>query len=211
MNSTKKCAECGRELPLSEFNKNRKNKDGLQGRCRECFSRYNKARYASSREKFKSDIYAYKKANPYNVLDSRIKTCLKNPTHRNANMALNEAVSAGVVETPEHCSGCGISGKETRLGAHHYDYAKPLDVVWVCAKCHRSLDAARREREGKKPYETAKAVRMVIGDKTVCTFETIAEASRSTGMPSSTIHGMLRSGKPTPSGFKWARVQGEEC
>ena len=33
---TKKCPRCGRVLPLSEFNKNSKNKDGLQGYCREC-------------------------------------------------------------------------------------------------------------------------------------------------------------------------------
>ena len=47
MKATKKCAECGRELPTSEFNKNKNTKDGLQDRCRECFSKYNKARYAA--------------------------------------------------------------------------------------------------------------------------------------------------------------------
>ena len=33
---TKKCSRCGRVLPISEFNKNSKNKDGLQAYCREC-------------------------------------------------------------------------------------------------------------------------------------------------------------------------------
>lgn len=47
---TKKCSECGRELPLDQFNKNRGSNDGLQDRCRECFSKYNRKRYAKNRE-----------------------------------------------------------------------------------------------------------------------------------------------------------------
>ena len=39
---TKKCHKCGRELPLSAFSKNARNKDGLQCYCRECQSRINK-------------------------------------------------------------------------------------------------------------------------------------------------------------------------
>ena len=33
---TKKCSKCGRVLPISEFNKSRRHKDGLQYYCREC-------------------------------------------------------------------------------------------------------------------------------------------------------------------------------
>ena len=38
---TKKCSRCGRELPISEFSKCNKTKDGLQGWCRECRNKYN--------------------------------------------------------------------------------------------------------------------------------------------------------------------------
>lgn len=34
--ATKVCYKCGRELPLSEFYKNRTTKDGLQRECKEC-------------------------------------------------------------------------------------------------------------------------------------------------------------------------------
>lgn len=34
----KKCYRCGMLLPVSEFNNNRKAKDGLQGMCRRCQS-----------------------------------------------------------------------------------------------------------------------------------------------------------------------------
>ena len=33
---TKKCTKCGRELPVSEFHKNKAQKDGLQTYCKEC-------------------------------------------------------------------------------------------------------------------------------------------------------------------------------
>lgn len=36
-------------LPLSEFNKNKNSRDGLQDVCRDCFSEYNKKRYALDR------------------------------------------------------------------------------------------------------------------------------------------------------------------
>lgn len=33
---TKRCSKCGQYKPISDFNKNRKSKDGLQTECREC-------------------------------------------------------------------------------------------------------------------------------------------------------------------------------
>ena len=36
MNKTKVCTKCGRELPLNEFNKNKKLKDGHEGQCKKC-------------------------------------------------------------------------------------------------------------------------------------------------------------------------------
>lgn len=38
----KKCYYCGEELPLSEFRKSTKNKDGLTGRCKKCMQLYEK-------------------------------------------------------------------------------------------------------------------------------------------------------------------------
>lgn len=35
-NETKICSKCGKELPLSEFNKCKRNKDGLQYKCKDC-------------------------------------------------------------------------------------------------------------------------------------------------------------------------------
>lgn len=40
---TKKCRVCGRELPLTAFSKNRRERDGLNNRCRECDNAYQRA------------------------------------------------------------------------------------------------------------------------------------------------------------------------
>lgn len=42
-NVTKVCKKCGRELPISAFNKKASAKDGLQDMCRECHREYNRA------------------------------------------------------------------------------------------------------------------------------------------------------------------------
>lgn len=146
---TKKCSECGRDLPLSEFNKNRNNKDGLQDRCRDCFSRYNKLRYAANREKTKAAVRKYRSENPGKVLETRLVTCRKRPNQKNAYRAVDAAIKAGVLTRPMVCSGCGCPDSDHRIEAHHYDYRKPLDVIWLCTPCHRRLDAMRRAQEAK--------------------------------------------------------------
>lgn len=39
---------------------------------------------------------------------------------------------------------CAFCGKDKGLEAHHHDYAKPLDVTWLCRPCHRRFHALER-------------------------------------------------------------------
>lgn len=50
---TKVCKMCGRELPVSEFNKHSKTKDGLQIYCKECATKY----VIASRQKKHSKLF----------------------------------------------------------------------------------------------------------------------------------------------------------
>lgn len=154
MSETKKCSGCGRDLPLSEFNKTKRNKDGLQYRCRACASKYNKARYASDPDRFKKDVKAYKEINPDKVLETRIKTCASNPTGVNARRVVEAAKAAGVLRNPGVCYGCGCTSEEHRIEAHHHDYSQPLEVVWLCTPCHSRMDMQRRAHENRKSQGT---------------------------------------------------------
>lgn len=33
----------------------------------------------------------------------------------------------------DNCQGCG---SDKNIHAHHEDYDRPLDVIWLCVKCH---------------------------------------------------------------------------
>ena len=61
-----------------------------------------------------------------------------------AHNALNGAVKKGDVVRPRKCSVCnkgGCQGRRSGSGvhAHHYDYDKPLSVLWLCNRCHGKL------------------------------------------------------------------------
>jgi len=58
-----------------------------------------------------------------------------------AHNLVETACSSGVLQRPSACEKCGsAAGKmkdgRTNIHAHHDDYNKPLDVRWLCQKCH---------------------------------------------------------------------------
>lgn len=44
---------------------------------------------------------------------------------------------------------CHYCKCEDDLTAHHWNYYRPLDVTWLCTRCHRIADMARRDAEVK--------------------------------------------------------------
>jgi ribosomal protein S27AE len=59
--------------------------------------------------------------------------------------AVARAIREGVLVRPDACSSCGARG---RIHGHHDDYAKPLDVRWLCASCHGQWHAANGHAAG---------------------------------------------------------------
>lgn len=49
-------------------------------------------------------------------------------------------------QKPTHCEKCGA--EEYDIHAHHDDYAKPLDVRWLCRSCHIKHHIALRKAAG---------------------------------------------------------------
>lgn len=57
--------------------------------------------------------------------------------------AVKLALQSGRLIRPDQCGRCGrkdtkAKGGRTIIHAHHRDYSRPLDVEWLCAKCHRA-------------------------------------------------------------------------
>ncbi len=64
--------------------------------------------------------------------ESMIRHRAKNPEKYRARTAVGNALRDGKIERMP-CE-CG----ETKVQAHHHDYSKPLEVTWLCVKCHWS-------------------------------------------------------------------------
>jgi hypothetical protein len=59
----KSCSTCKLKKDLSDFNKNKSKKDGLQSICRSCQQEYSEKHYFKNREEHKSLVYENKLAN----------------------------------------------------------------------------------------------------------------------------------------------------
>lgn len=55
----------------------------------------------------------------------------KNPEKRRAHKAVEWALSSHTL-LKRPCEKCGC----TNVDAHHHDYSAPLDVTWLCPRCH---------------------------------------------------------------------------
>lgn len=144
----KTCFKCGRTLPVSEFYRHPEMSDGHLNKCKECtkddvrknrkkkivyYRMYDRKRAMTpkrieEREKYKrteksketktKTLKKYRKNNPKKILAQR---------------TLRRAVLNGeIIPMP-----CEVCGKTEKIHAHHEDYNKPLDVIWLCPKHHR--------------------------------------------------------------------------
>lgn len=129
----KSCNTCGEVKPLSEFHKKKQNKDGHRSDCKVCACAYslrwsaaNPKRKAATDKQWKQDHREERYA-----CNAKYKS--KNPIKSKASTTVNNAVRLGNLVKPTTCSECGI---EAKLDGHHCDYSKPLEVMWLCRKCH---------------------------------------------------------------------------
>jgi len=82
-------------------------------------------------KKWLSEIDYYGDQRTPNKLKAQCKVC-----HSQSNKAreiLNNALASGKIIKPTNCSQCG---KIRKLTAHHPDYSKPIEVLWLCYECH---------------------------------------------------------------------------
>lgn len=79
-------------------------------------------------------------------MDTNKKWREKNPLKVAAHTIVNNAVRSGkITKLP-----CSVCGKE-KAHAHHTDYYKPLDIVWLCSSCHRKHHALEKGQKIHQP------------------------------------------------------------
>lgn len=144
------CIECREDKPSGEFYAHPEMAAGHVNVCKECHKRRMKVR---SRTNPKVQEYDRMRAKTperrRKATDYAREWRAKNPQAYRAHTAVNNAVRDGRLKKLP-CEFCGAD----RTMAHHKDYSKPLDVMWLCAKCHNRLHAAFPELEGKQKTGT---------------------------------------------------------
>jgi hypothetical protein len=161
---SKICFKCGIEKELSEFYKHKQMADGHVNKCKEC----NKKDVRENRSKNIDYYQEYdrKRANLPHRVDARkeyAKTtdgwanhvkgkmawAHRNPIKVLASQMVNNAVRDGKLIKTD-CEWCG---RTDNIHGHHCDYAKPLDVMWLCAQCHRDWHKKYEAINGDMPDE----------------------------------------------------------
>lgn len=74
-------------------------------------------------------------------------------TKANAVSLVGAAIRTGTLTKQEYCSYCYHNGAEHPIEAHHPDYSKPLNVVWLCRLCHRARHSVPYDALGYSPLQ----------------------------------------------------------
>jgi hypothetical protein len=116
--------------------------DGLLGKCKECTKSDVHANYHNKIEQFheyesKRNRRPERKAQLYAATARRRR---RRPEQKRAWDKVAQAKRTGKLVSAS-CSFCGATRK---IEAHHDDYQKPLDVKWVCFKCHREREHGQK-------------------------------------------------------------------
>lgn len=75
----KRCTKCGEEKPLSEFEKEKRKKDGMSSWCLKCHNEQKRRYRAANREKMREKDHKWKAANPEKALAAARKWKATNP------------------------------------------------------------------------------------------------------------------------------------
>ena len=143
------CFKCGAEKPLTDYYKHKKMADGHLNKCKSCTKSdaknhrlnnvesvraYDRQRHMNDPDRRKKSLAAAKSWREKNKILHTEKTRewrKRNPEKYAAHIATNNALRNNKLEK-KPCEVCG----DPKSQAHHQDYSKPLDVIWLCHQHH---------------------------------------------------------------------------
>lgn len=133
----KKCVKCGIVWPFIFFYNHKGYSDGLFAKCKSCC----KKDVISNRKKNASYYAEYEKNRCRDPKRSKYIS-VRTKEHRNKypeKYKARTAVSNAIRDKKLFKKPCCVCG-EIKVQAHHEDYSKPLEVIWVCIKHHRDIE-----------------------------------------------------------------------
>jgi DNA-directed RNA polymerase subunit RPC12/RpoP len=138
MEKTKRCFKCERTLPLDQFYAHPKMADGRLNKCKDCAKRDTRQHRIDNPE----HLSAYEQQRMQRperrqqMREAQTRRRQSNGLKVKARAAVTNAVRDGrLVKGP--CTRCGSTVK---VEGHHHDYSLPLEVEWLCFKCHREQE-----------------------------------------------------------------------
>ena len=137
MTHSKECFKCKTVKSLDEFYKHKMMADGHLNKCKIC----TKNDVGNLREENIEKIREYDRKRgklPHRIekRNAIVKKWTKDhPDRSRAQQKLRRAVKSGIVKKYP----CLICGEKSE--AHHPDYSRPLDVVWLCSAHHKQAHA----------------------------------------------------------------------
>lgn len=158
---TKQCTKCKRVLAITEFWVNRRRgRVEVRWWCKDCSREYrrknDKEMLLKDPDYFRNQIRInkyknierarernrnYWKRNKDEINKKQREFYKKNKHKARARTILNKAIKSGDIIRPVVCEICKENNQN--IVGHHTDYSKPLDVVWVCKRCHSVIHNAK--------------------------------------------------------------------
>ena len=131
---SKECFKCKTVKPLDEFYKHSAMADGYLNKCKAC----TKSDVGKHREENIDKIREYDRQR--GKLPERVKHTIETTRawrkadrrRAAAHSAVARALKSGAL-VPQPCERCASE----KVVAHHEDYDKPLEVMWLCQACHK--------------------------------------------------------------------------
>ncbi len=119
------CRACGTAQSYRWYTANRAPQAQLRIEWRRVHPTNHNGRYTNSSEEDKKKIQAISR-----------RWYLEHPEANHAHNKIKALRKRGLLVNAAYCSVCD---KECKTVAHHKDYSKPLEVIFVCRSCHKII------------------------------------------------------------------------
>lgn len=117
---------------------------GISGKCKDCTKQDVRDNYQKNKPHYQAYDRArlhdpkriqarveHQKSNQDEFRAYKRNWAKRNPDKRKAQTAVGNAIRDGRL-IPKPCERCGT----LKTQGHHEDYSKPLEVLWLCTRCH---------------------------------------------------------------------------